>query len=367
MKINKQFYLSLIAGGLLAGCSTEGESVNAPAEAHYSMQDFSGVKKIDVHVHANKSDPAFALQAQKDGFQLLTINVDYPDFPSIDKQNEIALNLIHDYPKTVYYAATFSMQDWGTEGWANQINQKLDKEKQQGAVAVKVWKNIGMQFRDENNQLVMIDDPGFDPIFDHLAQQHMPLIGHQGEPYNCWLPVEKMSVKNDQEYFSNHPQYHMYLHPEMPSYEQQMGVRDAMLAKNPQLPFMGAHMASLEWSTDKMAEFLDRFPQAVIDMAARMGQLQAQSQKDREKVRQFMIDYQDRILYGTDLTFSPEADDAQFSAEAHRVWLAHWRYLNTDDVLQVSDLDGEFNGLALPKTVIDKIYHQNAQRFFNIH
>src|SRR5208283_678817 len=114
-----------------------------------------------------------------------------------------------------------------------------------------------------------------------------------------------MSVNNDKEYFRGHPQYHMFLHPELPSYEQQMAARDRMLAKNRGLKFMGAHLASLEWSVERLAEFLDRNPDAVVDLAARMGQVQYQSNRDRAKVRRFFIRYQNRLLYGTDVEQEP--------------------------------------------------------------
>jgi hypothetical protein len=39
-----------------------------------------------------------------------------------------------------------------------------------------------------------------------------------------------MTVRNDPDYFKAHPQYHMYLHPQMPTWEQQMAARDRMLA-----------------------------------------------------------------------------------------------------------------------------------------
>ena len=80
------------------------------------------------------------------------------------------------------------------------------------------------------------------------------LMGHL-EPRNCWLPLEEMTVKNDRRYFQNNPQYHMYLHPEMPSYEEQLAARDRMLGKHPNLPFLGAHFGSLEWSVDALARF----------------------------------------------------------------------------------------------------------------
>jgi len=49
----------------------------------------------------------------------------------------------------------------------------------------------------------------------------------------------------------------MYLHPEMPSYEDQLKARDGLLERHPKLQFTGAHLASLEWSVDELAAFLE--------------------------------------------------------------------------------------------------------------
>jgi hypothetical protein len=320
--------------------------------------------KIDAHVHINSSGSALIDQASADHFRLLTINVDYPDFPPIAEQSRIAQALTAAHPELVAYAATFSMQGWDEPGWQQRVIQSLDAEFKSGAVAVKVWKNIGMSFRDAHGRLVMIDNPGFDPVFEFIRERDRVLIGHQGEPRNCWLPISQMSVENDKEYFREHPQYHMFLHPELPSYEQQMTARDRMLDRNPRLKFMGAHMASLEWSVDRLAAFLDRYPDAVVDLAARMGQVQFQSRQDRYKVRRFFIRYQDRLLYGTDLSQDAGANPAELRLEAHTAWVRDWRYLATDRFFDVPELAAPLHGLGLPQDVVRKIYSANAERWF---
>jgi predicted TIM-barrel fold metal-dependent hydrolase len=173
-----------------------------------------------------------------------------------------------------------------------------------------------------------------------------------------------MSVNNDKEYFREHPQYHMFLHPEMPTYEEQMAARDRMLDRNPRIKFLGAHMASLEWSVDRLAAFLDRYPNAVVDLAARMGQVQSQSNQDREKVRRFFIRYQDRLLYGTDTAQNAVDKGRELRREAHETWLRDWRYLNTEQTFKDPELDAPVHGLGLPKDVIRKIYSANAERWF---
>ena len=124
-------------------------------------------------------------------------------------------------------------------------------------------------------------------------------IGHLLEAFKrWWLPIDSMTVPGDSSYFTNNPQHHMYLHPEYPSYEAQLDARDNMLTKHPDLIFVGAHLGSLEWNVAELAKRLDRFPNMAVDIAARMNHLQIQ---DRSTVREFFINYEDRLLYGTDI------------------------------------------------------------------
>jgi hypothetical protein len=157
----------------------------------------------------------------------------------------------------------------------------------------------------------------------------------------------------------------MYLQPEMPSYEAQLAARDGMLERNKGIIFVGAHLASLEWSVRELGAFLDRFPSAVVDMAARVGDLQYQTVKNRESVRSFFIKYQDRILYATDTMWQRDADPVECRKDIHGKWVNDWRYLCTESPCRVVDLDEPVPGLHLPRTVIDKIYRVNTQRIFH--
>jgi Amidohydrolase len=336
--------------------------------ARYSMEDFKNVRKLDAHVHVNVPGTAFLEQARADGFELMSINVDYPDFPRLADQRAAALAQVkaqESYkPARVHWATTFSMQGFGQSGWADRVNAGIAADAAQGAKAVKIWKNVGMAERDAHGRLIMLDDAAIASVAGQIEKLGITLIGHQGEPHNCWLPLEQMTTDNDREYFRNHPQYHMYLHPEMPGYEDQIGARDRFVAAHPGLRFVGAHLASLEYDVDRIAAFLDRFAGASVDMAARMSQVQYQSVRDYEKVRSFFIEYQDRLLYGTDLTLNPGEDPEEFKRSAHEVWTRDWRYLATDETQRVEIIRADVRGLALPREVIDKVYYQNAVRAF---
>jgi Amidohydrolase len=343
-------------------CAT---AVTAVAAAdRYTMADFPRVSKIDAHMHLHSASPLFLASATRLRFQVLSINVDYPDFTPIDDQQRVALSLAKAFPKDFAWAGTFAAEGAESAQWLAPTLARIDGAVAQGAVGIKVWKNIGMSIQGADGKMVMIDDARYRPVFDHLEQRGIVLLGHQGEPRNCWLPLAKMTVSNDREYFKAHPQYHMYLHPELPSYEAQMAARDHLLAQHPKLAFVGMHLASLEWSVDALAEFLDRNPTAFVDVAARIGQLQHQSVQDRDKVRRFFERYQDRLLYGSDLAQEPQGDGRAFAREAEGVWRAHWRYFVTGETMRVEEMPQPVKGLALPKSIVDKLYAGNARRAY---
>lgn len=346
------------------------------AAAPYSEADFDHIPKLDAHVHANVDAPIFDDVAKRDGFEILSINVDYPDFPALADQAAVTEKWHAADPARFHYATTFSMKGFGTAGWTARTNAAIDAAIAKGAAAVKVWKNLGMLERDPAGHRIFIDDPRFDGVMRHLEARHVPLIAHQGEPKNCWLPLDQMTTENDRSYFREHPEYYMFIHPEEPSYETLMAHRDRFVARHPRLSFVGAHMGSLEWSTDRLGRFLDRYPRANVDLAARMTQVQFQSNANRAKVRAFFVKYQDRLMYGTDLTHSPPDPKARaqnppatddFAKEADTVWRSDWRYLATPLSQNIEALiHPSTKGLALPRAVIDKIYYANARRIFHL-
>jgi predicted TIM-barrel fold metal-dependent hydrolase len=334
------------------------------APTRYTMEDFSRVEKIDAHMHIHGPAERLMAQAVADHFRILTINVDYPDFPSLADQRRDAVSLRQRYPGRVAFAGAFSVANFGSPNWAVEAIGQIDDAVAQGAVGIKVWKNIGMVLRNPDGSYVMLDDSRFAPILARLESENIPLLAHQAEPLNCWLPLDRMTVRGDREYFSEHPQYYMYKHPEMPSHDAILTARDRMLKAHPQLRLDAVHLASLEWDVDKVADFLNRFPTARVDMAARLVHLEYQAAKNPEKVRRFLIRYQDRILYGSDDAYGPQDSDAAAVAAVHDGWVDDWRFLATSDPMHSGDFDLPFRGLRLPRSVIDKIYRENAKAMF---
>ena len=114
-----------------------------------------------------------------------------------------------------------------------------------------------------------------------------------------------------------------------------------------------------------LAKTLDKFPNMAVDMAERMGQLYDQSSRDRERVRNFFIKYQDRIIYGTDRVDEGEKNSADFKQKLHDTWFFDWQYFVTDDKMSSHLVNTDFQGLKLPREVIDKIFYRNAKKWYS--
>jgi len=334
------------------------------APSFYTWNDFYKVPKTDVHFHYNSPDARYLLFADTLHMKIVSPNVDSGH--SVQEQLEVSRELHKKYPILLAFLGTFSLEGFGTPGFAEGVISQIGNDMESGASGIKIWKNIGMVLKDSAGKYVMADDPAFAPVFRYLEENNIPLMAHLGEPLNCWLPLDSMTLGNDHNYFSEHPEYHMYLHPEAPGYKDQINARDSLLRRYPGIRFTGAHLGSLEWSVDELAQRLDRYPHFDVDMSARIGHLQYQSLKDYEKVRNFMMRYSDRIMYGTDGSVSGANDDyPKTTSRLKKMWLDQWIFLATDSVMPVRDLGGQMvKGLRLPAEVLDRIYHGNAEKFF---
>lgn len=323
------------------------------------------IEKIDAHVHYNVDRTALLDTGKANGFRLVTINTEIGEFISPEEQQNLAIKINENDPGRLHFITTFRTQDFSKPGWQDQALYELESGWERGAVAAKIWKNIGMELKDQKGNFIMADNPAFDPLYSYLEKNNIPLAAHLGEPKNCWLPLEEMTVTSDRDYFSRNPVYHMYLQPHAPSYKDQLNARDRILAKHPNLTFVGLHLASLEWSVDEVASWLDRHPSAGVDLAERVCHLQYQAVDQRSKVISFMEAYQDRIIYGSDQIDADESIPASEIIQALETkWKNEFRFFSDDTIQTAWNVAKPFRGLGLPEKIVKKIFHDNAIRYY---
>ena len=362
----------LLAGSLaVAAALMLRAPVSAQGEA-MTVDQVMRMPKIDAHAHVGVLGPgqldAFVAFLEKINFRWLNVCVGGMNWARLSEQIESAREMHRAHPARLAWATSFNLTNWSQADWAKAANSTIDDGFAGGAVAVKIWKDVGMVLKDPDGRYVMADDPRLDPVFSAMAKQGRTLVAHLGEPRNCWLPLDKMTVEGDRRYFSGHPEYHGLLHPEIPDYASQVAARDRMLERHPTLKVVGCHLGSLEYDVDELARRLDRYPNLAVDLAARLVHLQIQP---RDKVRAFLVKYQDRVLYGTDLEFGRGSDAAAADPAARLARLAATyesdaAWLATDQEVAADNARAGFKsrGVALPGPVLRKIYFENARKWY---
>lgn len=325
---------------------------------------FSNFEKIDAHLHLNTLRPTLNEIALEQGFRLLTINTEVPFFPDISTQAQFVSKVNKKTSTQLYFITTFSTEHWGETGWQDEAIKEIENHLNNGAVGVKIWKNIGMGLKNKNGDYIMADDPSFEPIYRFLSKNQIPLLAHLGEPKNCWLPIDEMTVTSDKDYFSKHPEYHMYKKPEMPSYKDQLKARDNVLDKFPDIRFIGAHLASLEWSVKELSVWLDKYPNVGVDLAERVCHLQYQAGKNYKLVKEFVETYQDRIIYGSDQIDDGSLTVKDLHNELSEKWISEFKFFALDTVQKTSNVPFLFKGLDLSEEVLQKIFRNNALNYY---
>jgi predicted TIM-barrel fold metal-dependent hydrolase len=322
------------------------------------LQAFAALEPIDTHVHAFKSDPEMTdLMAH---LQLHILDICVADthgiYGSLDVETARAKAFVQASRNHAGLCVTFDPFAFREQNFARKTVEQLRQEFAEGAVAVKIWKNIGMELKTPDGRYMMPDDPAFEPIYRAIAKANKTLVAHVAEPSSCWQPPNPESP--DYDYYKENPQWYMYLHPDHPRKEVILAARDHLLAENPKLRVVGAHLGSMETDVDEIAKRFERYPNFAVDTAARMEYLMIQP---RNKVRNFLIKYHTRVVYGTDLEFLTDEPAVDALKDWKETYARDWKFLATNETWQYHG--HQIEGLALPEPVLREIFHENAVRW----
>jgi predicted TIM-barrel fold metal-dependent hydrolase len=320
------------------------------------LAGFSALAPIDAHTHVYKDDPALGALLERLKLHILNICVIDDRDPygnGIEPQRSDVLKVARTTRGRAVFCTTFSPYGFEEPGFSRRAIQQLDADFAAGAIAVKIYKVMGMEMKSKAGKYVMPDDPAFEPIYKDIAAHHRTVVAHLAEPDSCWQAPNPASP--DYEYYQQHPEEYAYAHPEWPSKAAILAARDHLVAENPNLRVIGAHLGSMESDVNQMAQRFDRFPNFAVDTAARVPYFMLQP---RDKVRAFLIKYQDRILYATDIVVMPKDKTEAALTEFTDTYARDWKFFATDQSVEYKG--HRYQGLALPGPVLRKIFHENA-------
>jgi predicted TIM-barrel fold metal-dependent hydrolase len=355
-KVNSVGVAALAVLAVLA-FATMRSSEACPADAaDADFAAFAAVAPIDTHIHLYQDDPRFGAIMQRLNLRALNICViddRDPFYKGIEPQRGDALKVRNMSGGRAVLCTTFSPYDFEQPGFAQRAIRQLDADFSNGAIAVKIYKVEGMEMKSKAGKYVMPDDPAFEPVYQDIAAHNRTVVAHIAEPDSCWQAPNPASP--DYSYYKQHPEEYAYAHPEWPTKAAILAARDHFVAENPKLRVIGAHLGSMEVDVDQIAQRFDRYPNFAVDTAARVPYLMIQP---HEKVRAFLIKYQDRVLYGTDLEVQPTANTENALKEWNDTYRRDWIFFSSDRTVEY--LGKTYKGLSLPAPVLRKIFHDNA-------
>ncbi len=368
MKEMIRFYFILSRCCLLLGMSIS--CLEGASNSDY----LQSIKKFDVHTH-NRADEAFIQEIHdEDNWKYINICVASRGSESLRAQREMSKALYQKYPRHYAWVTAFDVEGMFEEGWMDRVLYTLKEDFENGALGVKVWKNIGMEIIKPNGDYIQLDDPIFQPIWDLIVEEDKTLLAHMGEPIHAWMPTFTTEDGFTRNYWATHPEYSFYDKPHKPSYSDIIAAADTVMRNNPNMRYVGAHLASLEFDVSELAMRMEMYPNFAVEIGGRTRYLMWQA---RGKVRAFFIKYQDRIMYGTDQGARGGYNDQQRRERKARMQERNAqfaRYLATDDQIPFGDLlredkpagDPEYyvTGIALPKPVLKKVYYDNVLEWF---
>lgn len=234
------------------------------------------------------------------------------------------------------------------EAFVRQTVEVLREHVDKGARGLKLLKELGLMYVDGDGNRISADDPRLKPIWEECARLGVPVLIHQADPYGFFQPATP-----DNEHYHTLQRYPSWSFADnrYPSFLELQSQYRNLVATNPETTFMLPHCANWPENLAYVGDFLDLCPNAYIDFSARIDELGRQPYTARE----FLIKYQDRVYFGTDMPASEE------------MYRCHFRFLETfDEDFVPPDYDGTFgiyrwriHGLGLPDEVLRKLYHGN--------
>jgi len=246
-------------------------------------------------------------------------------------------------------------------GWSEKAAAELDRCFRAGAAGLKISKRLGLEIKNADGSYIQCDDPRMDPIWEMCARHEKPVMIHVNDSAARFQPVSQRNERWEAGQWRQSVDGNYYA-AGFPDTEAIFAARERMLDKHPNTRFVHAHIALLGFNLPRVAAFLDKYPNSDIEVSARLQEIGRQPYSGRE----FLLKYQDRILFGT---------DGDPSREVEQFWTPHWRYFETNDeyfnhpaqmLSQLgAPLQGRWaiHGAYLPDEALRKIYYENALKY----
>ena len=260
------------------------------------------------------------------------------------------------YPRLI----TFCNLDFdrvGSADWEAYVRTSLADAKRRGVRGLKIFKGLGLTQKDVDGNLVAIDDPRLNVVWETCGELDLPILQHAADPAAFFQPVDEHNERWMQ--LKRHPSWGFY-GPAFPDRGEVLGQFDRVVAANPKTTWIAAHMGNFAEDLAALGARFDRYPNLYADISAR----EAEWGRQPFTAHEFFVKYADRLLFGTD-RYPGRPDQPRYRV--------YFRILESDDeYFDYYEADfpptGEWKvyGLRLPDETLKKIYYDNAAKLLNL-
>jgi predicted TIM-barrel fold metal-dependent hydrolase len=259
---------------------------------------------------------------------------------------------------------------WDSPEWSQQAVKQIEAGYQQGAAGLKEFKRLGLFLKDGSGQLIKIDDPKLDPVWQRCGELNMPVSIHVGDPKAFWEPYDESNER-----WAELRDHRNWWFGDPDVYPPRMELLDALnrvIERHPQTTFVCVHFANNPEELEWVDQSLSRYPNMYADLAARIPEL---GRHAPQRVRDLFTKHQDRILFATDfmvynkLILGSGGDaDQPSDDDAVTFFMKCYRWLETSDRdwPHMTPIQGDWliSSIDLPPDISRKIYFDNAWRLF---
>lgn len=344
-----------------------------PVEGTAQKTEGSSRPLIDTHTHLNPPSFGLFLKLMDDNGIERAVNMSGGSNPEAQVQ---ALRVADQAGGRL---ALFHNIDWSNidaPDFGEREATALEASIRRGFAGLKISKALGLGVETEEGELVAVDDPRLDPIWEKAGELGVPVAIHTSDPKAFF---EKPGPDNERHAeLSLAPSWSFY-GDEYPSRAELLAQRDRMIARHRGTTFILLHFANNPEDVDYVDRLLTQNPNAMVDIAARIGEF---GRHEPSKVRAIFERHSERILFATDLMLgvhmTPEGQPAYRLTlgsigeerptldDVDRFYELHRRYFERsgapiDHPVPIQG-DWKVHPIGLKGDLLDAVYWKNAER-----
>ena len=261
-----------------------------------------------------------------------------------DRLKEMIDNVSRHYPDRFIVFANVDFNGIGETGWAEKAVTQLETDVRNGAKGLKIYKSLGFNILDNQGNRVAVDDRRIDPVWAKCGELNIPVLIHTADPEPFWRPHDQYNERWLE--LKERPRRKRSDMDPAP-WAQLIDEQHNVFKKHPGTLFINAHLGWYGNDLARLAKLMDEMPNMYSEIGAVLAELGRQPRNARE----FLIKYQDRIMFGKD-SWAPDEYPVYF-----RVLETADEYF---DYYRKRHAFWKMYGLDLPDEVLKKLYYKNA-------